>query len=46
MNDIATTDPNGFKLMIISIGILFTVALTLIGVTTAYMFKSKKKTAR
>jgi hypothetical protein len=43
MGDVGDTDPNGFKLMVISIGLIFCVALTLIGVTTAYMLKSKKQ---
>ena len=43
MGDVQGTDPNGYMLMMISIGILFTVATVLIGVTTMYMLKAKKK---
>jgi len=43
MGDVQGTDPNGYMLMMISIGILFTVAAVLIGVTTMYMLKGKKK---
>ena len=43
MGDVQGSDPNGYMLMIISIGILFTVAAVLIGVTTMYMLKAKKK---
>ena len=44
MGDVGTTDPNGFKLMVFSIGMLFVIASTLIGVTVWYMLKGKKKT--
>lgn len=43
MGEVGTEDPNGYKLMVISIGIIFTCALSLIGVTTWYMLKGKKK---
>jgi hypothetical protein len=43
MSSVQDTDPNGFKIMLISIGMIFLVAITLISVTTMYMFKGKKK---
>ncbi len=42
MGQVGESDPNGYKLMVISIGIIFTCAITLIGVTMAFMFKKKK----
>ena len=43
MGDVEGTDPNGFKLMVVCICFLFVLAGTLIGVTTWYMLKGKKK---
>src|SRR5579871_2889117 len=43
MGDVGTTDPNGFKLMLFCIALLFVVAGTLIGVTCWYFLKGKKK---
>jgi len=43
VTDTETTDPNGFKLMIVCIGLLIFVAFTLIGVTIFYFAKQKKK---
>ncbi len=37
------TDPNGFKLMLFCIGLLFVVATSLIAATVMYGFKKKKK---
>ena len=45
ITDSETTDPNGFKWMIICIALLVFVAFTLIGVTIFYFAKSKKDQA-
>lgn len=37
------TDPNGFALMIISIGMLFAFAITLIVATSVHVFKKKPR---
>jgi hypothetical protein len=42
ISDSETTDPNGFKWMIICIALLVFVAFTLIGVTIFYFAKAKK----
>ncbi|HEY9715204.1 MAG TPA: hypothetical protein V6C72_17165 [Chroococcales cyanobacterium] len=42
MGDSEITDPNGVKLMMISIGILVLCVAGLIGGTVFYMFKGKK----
>jgi hypothetical protein len=41
--DSQVADPNGFRLMMMCIGLLFVLALSLIGGTMFYFFKSKKK---
>jgi hypothetical protein len=43
VTDTESTDPNGFKLMIVCIGLLVFLAFTLIGVTIFYFAKQKKK---
>jgi len=43
MSEVQQSDPGGYTLMIISICLLFFLASTLIGVTTWYMMKGKKK---
>ncbi len=43
ITDSETTDPNGFKLMVMCIGLLVFLAFTLIGVTIFYFTKGKKK---
>ncbi|HEY9777089.1 MAG TPA: hypothetical protein V6C81_25210 [Planktothrix sp.] len=43
MGDVDKTDPGGFTLMVFCIGFLFLLVGTLIGVTTWYFLKGKKK---
>lgn len=40
------TDPNGFKLMLFCIALLFVVASSLIAATVIYGFKKKKSASR
>lgn len=43
LSQVQDTDPNGFRLMIMCIGLLFTLAATLIGVTVWYMTTERAK---
>ncbi len=43
MSEVEQSDPGGYTLMVISICLLFVVASVLIGVTTWFMIKGKKK---
>jgi hypothetical protein len=43
MSEVEQSDPGGYTLMVISICLLFVIASALIGVTTWFMIKGKKK---
>ncbi len=43
MSDVQTTDPGGFTLMVICIGMLVTLVLCLFAGTMFYFLKSKKR---
>jgi hypothetical protein len=43
MSEVEQSDPGGYTLMVFCIALLFVVASTLIGVTTWFMLKGKKK---
>ncbi len=43
MQSVSDTDPNGFKWMIVCIGLLFLVATSLIVATVMYGMKQKKE---
>jgi hypothetical protein len=42
MQAVSDTDPNGFKWMVVCIGLLFVIATSLIVATVVYGMKSKK----
>jgi hypothetical protein len=46
VTDSEASDPNGFKLMIIAIGLLVFLAFSLIGVTIFYFAKNKKQSEK